>query len=234
MNSTDTPGLRSTSRSQPTPGKRRIFLVEDHPVTREGFAQLINYQADLQVCGQAGTAAKAFVGIDVLRPDLVIVDLSLAESSGLELIKDLKTRYPSLPSLVLSTHDESLYAERALRAGARGYVMKQAPTAEVMNAIRVVLGGELYLSEIMRTKMVHKQLQGQHAPKARGVESLTDRELEVFDLIGRGHPTASVAAKLHLSVSTVETHRAHIKEKLRLAHATELVRHAVEWVNRRP
>ena len=232
MDPKETPALRSPSRQASLPGKHRIFLVEDHPVTREGFAQLIDYQADLHVCGQAGTAAKALVGIDVLHPDLVIVDLSLAESSGLELIKDLKLRHPSLPALVLSTHDESLYAERALRAGARGYVMKQAPTAEVMNAIRVVLAGELYLSEAMRTKMVHKQLHGQRPSRTRGIESLTDRELEVFDLIGRGHPTASVAARLHLSVSTVETHRAHIKEKLRLAHATELVRHAVEWVNR--
>jgi len=212
--------------------KRRIFLVEDHPVTREGFAQLINYQADLQVCGQAGSAAKALAGVDSQRPDLVIVDLSLAESNGLELIKDLKSRYASLPVLVLSTHDESLYSERALRAGARGYVMKQAPTSEVMAAIRVVLAGELYLSEGMRTKMVHKQVHGQSTPAQCGIESLSDRELEVFGLIGHGHPTTSIATQLHLSVSTVETHRAHIKEKLGLAHAMELVRHAVEWVNR--
>ena len=214
-------------------GKHSVFLVEDHPVTREGFAQLIDYQADLQVCGQAGTAAKALAAIETLRPELVIVDLSLADSSGLELIKDLKNRFPAIRALVLSTYDESLYGERALRAGARGYVMKQAPTAEVMAAIRVVLAGELYLSENLRTKMVHKQLQGRRAPPARDVESLTDRELQVFELIGRGYPTASVAAKLHLSVSTVETHRAHIKEKLHLAHATELVRFAVEWLNRR-
>jgi DNA-binding NarL/FixJ family response regulator len=214
------------------PAKRRIFLVEDHPVTREGFAQLINYQADLVVCGQAGTAAKAMAGVDSLAPDLVIVDISLAESSGLELIKDLQSRHPSRPTLVLSTHDESLYGERALRAGAKGYVMKQAPTSEVMAAIRAVLAGELYLSEGLRTKMVHKHIQSRRAPRASGIESLSDRELEVFDLLGRGYPTARIAATLHLSVSTIETHRAHIKEKLKLEHATELVRHAVEWVHR--
>src|SRR4029077_16502989 len=126
------------------PGKRRLFLVEDHPVTREGFAQLINYQADLEVCGQAGSAAKAILSLEALKPDLLILDISLADSSGLELIKDLRSRAARLPILVLSTHDESLYAERALRAGARGYVMKQAPTSQVMSAIRHVLGGEIY------------------------------------------------------------------------------------------
>jgi len=232
MNPDDHPGARSHPRPANLPVKRRVFLVEDHPITREGFAQLINFQADLQVCGQAGSAAKALAGLEASRADLIIVDLSLAESNGLELIKDLKLRFPGLPSLVLSTYDESLYAERALRAGARGYVMKQAPTDEVMTAIRRVLAGEIYLSEVMRTKMVQKQIHGRRPSPTLGVHSLTDRELEVFDLIGRGEPTARIAAKLHLSVSTVETHRAHIKEKLGLAHATELVRHAVEWVNR--
>lgn len=211
--------------------KRRVFLVEDHPVTREGFAQLIDYQADLQVCGQAGTASKALIGVQTLRPDLLIVDLSLADSNGLELIKDIKRRHPSLPILVLSTYDESLYAERALRAGARGYVMKQAPTSEVMNAIRQVLRGELYLSEPMRTKLVHRQLHGT-TRRATDLEGFSDRELEVFQLIGQGHTTRQVADRLHLSVSTVETYRAHIKEKLRLKNAMELVHRAVEWAHR--
>jgi DNA-binding NarL/FixJ family response regulator len=213
--------------------KRRIYLVEDHPVTREGFAQLIDYQADLQVCGQAGTAAKALAGIEALKPDLVIVDISLAESNGIELIKDLKARSPALPVLVLSTHDESLYAERALRAGAKGYVMKQAPTSEVMEAIRRALEGELYLSETMRNKLVHKQLRGgpSSLPGA-DLELLSDRELEVFQLIGNGETTRQIAAKLHLSVSTVETYRAHLKEKLRLSNGMELVHRAVAWANR--
>jgi DNA-binding NarL/FixJ family response regulator len=213
-------------------GKRRVFLVEDHPVTREGFAQLINYQPDLEVCGQAGTAAKALLAIDASRPDLAIVDISLAESNGLELIKHLKTRHPGLLLLVLSTHDEALYAERALRAGARGYVMKQAPTSEVMGAIRTVLGGDLYLSEGMRTRLVHEHLHGSPAVGGTDVANLSDRELEIFELVGHGHTTRRVAAKLRLSVSTVETHRAHIKAKLKLNNAVELVRRAVEWVNR--
>jgi len=213
--------------------KCRIFLVEDHPVTREGFAQLIDYQPDLQVCGQAGTALKARVGVETLKPDLAIVDLSLADSNGLELIKDLKRRFPALPVLVLSTHDESLYAERALRAGASGYVMKQAPTSAVMSAIREVAAGRLYLSEPMRCKVVHKHLHGTSAVRGSDMESLTDRELEVFEQIGAGHTTRDIAAKLNLSISTVETHRAHIKSKLGLKNAMELVHHAVEWMNGR-
>lgn len=210
-------------------GKKRLFLVEDHPVTREGFAQLINYQSDLQVCGQAGSVSKAIVGIETLKPDAVIVDISLAESNGLELIKHVKARYPTLGILVLSTHDESLYAERALRAGARGYVMKQAPTSEVMKAIREVLAGGLYLSDDIRTKLVHKQLH--HGPqRGTDIDRLSDRELEIFELIGNGHTTRKISGKLNLSVSTIETHRAHIKEKLRLTNAVELVRRAVEWV----
>lgn len=212
--------------------KRRLFLIEDHPVTREGFAQLLNYQSDLHVCGQAGTAAKAMLGIDTLRPDLAIVDISLAESNGLELIKDIKTRHPRIPVLVLSTHDESLYAERALRAGARGYVMKQAPTSELMKAIREVLAGEIYLSDAMRTRFVHKHLHSNDpVPRQTDMDSLSDRELEVFDLIGNGYTTRRIAAKLRLSISTVETYRAHIKEKLQLADGMELVTRAVEWVN---
>ena len=211
--------------------KSRLFLVEDHPVTREGFEQLLNYQADLYVCGQAGNAAKAITAIHALKPDLVIVDISLADSNGLELIKQLKTTMPNLPILVLSMHDESLYAERALRAGARGYVMKQAPTTEVMTAIRSLLKGELYLSEAMRSRLVHQHLQGIRREAKSEVDYLSDRELEVFELIGKGQTTRGIAGKLHVSMSTVETHRAHIKEKLKLANSVELVRRAVEWVN---
>jgi DNA-binding NarL/FixJ family response regulator len=225
--------MRAKPPSQKSATKRRLFLVEDHPVTREGFAQLINYQADLEVCGQAGTAAKAIIGVETLKPDLVIVDISLAESNGLELIKDIKNRYARLPMLVLSTCDESLYAERALRAGARGYVMKQAPTSEVMAAIRQVLAGELYLSETMRTKLVHKHLNSSANFRGAELDLLSDRELEVFELIGAGQTTRRIATKLHLSISTVETHRAHLKQKLKLNNAVELVRRAVEWANRR-
>jgi DNA-binding NarL/FixJ family response regulator len=211
--------------------KHRILLVEDHPVTREGFAQLINYQTDLEVCGQTGSASKALASAETLKPDLIIVDISLTDSNGLELIKDLKSRFPKLPTLVLSTHDESLYAERAVRAGASGYVMKQAPTAAVMSAIREVLKGRLYLSEAIRSRLVQQQVQGSPANPTYGINSLSDRELEVFQLLGEGQATREIANRLHLSVSTVETYRAHIKQKLGLANAMELVHRAVEWSN---
>lgn len=223
---------KSLSRApRATSLKKRLFLVEDHPVTREGFAQLLNYQADLEVCGQAGTAQKALTAIEVQDPDLVIVDISLAESNGLDLIKNLKRIKPRLPVLVLSTHDESLYAERALRAGARGYVMKQAPTTELMEAIRTVLTGELWLSQPMRNRVVHKHLHGAAPARSGDTEVLSDRELQVFDLIGNGLTTSRIATKLGVSVSTVETYRAHIKQKLRLTTGMDLVRSAVEWVN---
>ncbi len=212
---------------------RRIFLVEDHPVTREGFAQLIDFQPDLRVCGQAGEAAEALSAIETLKPELVIVDLSLGSSNGLELIKDLQARQPALPVLVLSTHDESLYAERAVRAGARGYVMKQSPTRAVMSAIRKVLAGELWLSEAMRARLVRKHLRGAEGETGSDVGALSDRELEVFELIGNGHTTRQIAGKLSLSISTVETYRAKIKEKLWLSNAVELVRRAADWVDRR-
>jgi DNA-binding NarL/FixJ family response regulator len=213
--------------------KDRIYLVEDHPVTREGFAQLLNFQKDLEVCGQAGIAAQALTEITVLNPDLVIVDISLAGTSGIELIKDLVSRDPILKILVLSMHDESLYAERALRAGARGYVMKQVATEYVMAAIRHVLRGGVYLSERMRNQLLFNVVGRLSAAGASDLDRLSDRELEVFQLIGEGRTTAQIGASLHLSVSTVETYRAHIKEKLRLQNATELVQHAVDWIRTR-
>lgn len=207
--------------------------MEDHPVTREGFAQLINFQSDLEVCGQAGIAAQALAEIAALNPDLVIVDISLAGTSGIELIKDLVSRHPILKVLVLSMHDESLYAERALRAGARGYVMKQEATEQVMAAIRQVLSGGVYLSGRMRDHLLFKVVRDLSAAGASDLDRLSNRELEVFQLIGEGRTTAQIGASLHLSVSTVETYRAHIKEKLRLQNATELVQHAVDWIRTR-
>lgn len=201
-------------------------------MTREGLARLINLEPDLEVCGQAGTAAKALAMLESARPDLAVVDVSLAAGpSGLELIKEIAGRHARLPMLVLSTHDESLYAERVLRAGARGYVMKQEPMERVMGAIRHVLGGGVYLSERMTARLLDKMTQSEAPPTASEIEHLSDRELEVFRLIGQGCGTRQIASRLHLSVSTVETHRAHIKEKLRLRRAPELVRRAVEWVH---
>ncbi len=210
------------------PPKSRILIVEDHPVTREGFAHLINCQSDLETCGETDTAAKALVLIAVQKPDLAIVDISLPGGNGLELIKNMKSLHPAVPVLVLSTHDEWLYAERALRAGAKGYIMKQAPTREVMEAVRLVLRGEMYASEAMRSRMVYRHLHGPKSLPPTAIESLTDRELEVFQLIGAGCTTRQIAGSLHLSISTVETHRAHIKEKLGIENATALVRRAVE------
>jgi len=212
--------------------KRRIFLVEDHPVTREGLARLINHEPDLEVCGEASTAVRALPAIEALKPDLVIIDVSLgAGASGLELIKDLAVRQARLRMLALSTHDETLYAERALRAGAKGYVMKQEPTERVMEAIRKVLGDEIYLSQAMKERVLGKLTVSPSAPLASEIEQLSDRELEVFRLLGHGRGTRQVAVELHLSISTVETYRTNIKQKLRLNSAPELVRHAVEWVH---
>jgi len=214
------------------PRKRRIFLVEDHPVTREGLARLINHEPDLEVCGEASTAARALAAIETQKPDLVIIDVSLgAGASGLELIKDLTVRQARPRMLALSTHDETLYAERALRAGAQGYVMKQEPTERVMEAIRKVLGDEIYLSKAMNERVLGKLTTSPSAPLASEIEQLSDRELEVFRLLGHGRGTRQVAAELHLSISTVETYRTNIKQKLRLNSAPELVRHAVEWVH---
>lgn len=212
-------------------GRRRIFLVEDHPITREGFARLLDFQPDLQVCGQTGTAAEALREIPRARPDLVIVDLSLAGGSGLDLLKDLALRDKNLPTLVLSTHDERLYAERALRAGARGYVMKQEPTEAVLAAVRGVLAGEICVSAAMRRQLLGRLRRG-GLGEATGIARLSDRELEVFQAIGQGHGTREIARQLNVSVSTVETYRAHIKEKLALRNAMELVSAAVRWVQR--
>jgi DNA-binding NarL/FixJ family response regulator len=206
--------------------------VDDHPVTREGLARLINQESGLAVCGEADTPARALSGIAARQPDLAVVDVSLAAGAcGLELIKDLAARHPRLKTLVLSTHDENLYAERALRAGARGYVMKQEPTAQVMLAIRKVLNGEVYLSPAMSGRLLRKLTGSRIAPLASEIERLSDRELEVYRLLGQGRGTRQIAADLHLSISTVETYRTHIKEKLGLNSAPELVRHAVEWMH---
>ena len=208
-----------------------IIIVDDHPVVRQGLAQLINQEADLHVCGQAEDAHEAVRAIKELAPDMVIVDISLRDTSGMDLIKDIKVRHPDLPILTLSMHDEAVYAERALRAGARGYIMKQEATERVVTAIRCVLAGNVYVSERMAAKMVSK-LAGGHSPdNSSPVDCLSDRELEVYRLIGEGHGTRKIAQTLHLSVKTIETYRAHIKEKLGLKDANELFRSAIEWVN---
>ena len=211
--------------------KHHILIVDDHPIVRQGLAQLIDQEQDLSVCGQAENAHEAMGVIKSLSPDLAIVDITLRETIGMELIKDIKVRYPSLPVLTLSMHDEAIYAERALRAGAKGYIMKQEATERVVTAIRRVLAGEVYISEDMAAKMVSKMIGRTPDKGASPVERLSDRELEVFRLIGEGYGTREMAAKLHLSIKTIETYRAHIKDKLGFQDANELLRSAIQWVN---
>jgi len=211
--------------------ENKILILDDHPIVRRGLAELIDQEEDLMVCGQAEDAYDAMEAIKTLKPDLVIVDISLKEKSGIEVIKDIKAQYPALIVLILSMHDESLYAERALRAGARGYIMKQEATEKVITAIRKVLSGQVYVSNRMAARMVGKFVGGGPDVGASEIDRLSDRELEVFCLIGQGHGTREIAEKLHLSVKTIETYRAHIKEKLNLTSAAELLRYAIRWVS---
>ncbi|MGO4882387.1 MAG: response regulator transcription factor [Bryobacteraceae bacterium] len=211
-------------------GKTRVFVVDDHPIVRQGLSQLINRESDLMVCGEAEDARTALDTIGPAQPDILIVDVSLDGPDGIELLKTLRARDSKLPVLVLSMHDESLYAERALRAGANGYIMKQEATDRVLTAIRQILNGEVYVSDRMARKMVHQFIGRPSEARRSTIEELTDRELEVFRLIGQGHGTRQIAEELHLSVKTVESYYAHIKEKLSLKNARELVQHAVQWV----
>jgi len=211
--------------------KAKIIIVDDHPIVRQGLSDLINQEKDLVVCAQAEDASQAIKAIETQDPDMLIVDISLKEGSGLELIKDVKFRFHTVPALVLSMHPESLYDERALRAGAKGYIMKQEPNKEVIGAIRKVLGGALYLSDKMMQKLVNKLVDVEGEVGQSISDRLSDRELEVFSLLGRGNGTRQIADKLHLSVKTIETYRSHIKEKLNFESASELLHHAFLWAN---
>ena len=222
---------RKTQRSTNRRGKRTVLIVDDHPIVRQGLAQLINQEHDLVVCGQAEDAHEAIRAVRENEPDMVIVDISLKDTSGVELIKDLQVQHPELPILTLSMHDEAVYGERALRAGARGYIMKQEAIEKVVTAIRRVLAGEVYVSDGMAAKMVSKLVGGASKRTGSLVERLSDRELEVFRMLGEGYNTRETAEKLHLSVKTIETYRAHIKDKLALQDASELLRAAIQWVN---
>ena len=221
--------MKTTKSPRMETARKQILVVDDHPMTRHGIAQRIQIEPDLAVCADVGTAKAALAAMAAALPDLVLVDLSLGERSGLELIKDLHTLHPEVPVLVFSMHYETLYAERALRAGAHGYIMKSEGADKLMEAIHHVLRGEVYLSPVMQKRVVLRFVRGPTAARD-SAETLSDRELEVFELIGQGLGTREVSERLHLSTSTVETHRAHIKEKLNLRSATELVRAAVEWL----
>ena len=219
------------SKKQPSPGRKRILIVDDHPMMRQGLGQLIGLEPDLEICGEAENAERALDCLGSAKPDLVLADISLPGKNGLELIKDFQAIQPGLPILVISMHHESLYAERVLRAGGRGYVMKQEGGKKLMEAIRQVLSGQIYVSEKMSSEILEifsgRRAGGEGSP----VEKLSDREFEVFQLIGQGKSMREIADKLHLSVKTVEVHRANIKEKLKLKSASELVRYATRWVD---
>jgi len=211
---------------------KKIVIVDDHPILRKGLSMLINQEADLAVAGEAGDARKAMELIESLKPDMVIIDISLPGVDGVELIKNIKLKYGDLPALVVSMHDEALFAERALRSGARGYIMKQEAVEKVLTAIRHILAGEIFVSGAIATKMLEKLVEGEPKNTASPLDLLSDRELSVFHLIGQGMTTRQIAEELHLSVKTIESYRSHIKEKLRLSSGMDLLKYAIQWVQK--
>ncbi len=211
--------------------KRKVLIVDDHPILRKGLTLLINQEPDLFVCAEAENAQMALESLDNVVPDMAIVDISLPGIDGIELIKELRLRHKEMPVLVVSMHDEALYAERSLRAGARGYIMKQEALEKVLVAIRKVLEGEIFVSERITTKMLEKFVSVEGVSQAASpIDLLSNRELTVFRLIGQGHKTRQIAERLHLSIKTVESYRAHIKEKLKLGDGTDLLKYAIQWV----
>jgi DNA-binding NarL/FixJ family response regulator len=208
--------------------RRRVMLVDDHPIVRRGLRSLIETEADLTVSAEADDAGAAISAIEASIPDVVVVDISLRDGDGLELVRQIRARWP-IPVLVLSIHDECLYAERALRAGASGYVMKQEATVAVVDALRRVLGGEVWLSERLSARLVKAYVRGDSAPGDSPLGALSDRELQVFHLISQGFGTGEISRSLNISRKTVETHRAHIKEKIGLRSGVELVQYAARY-----
>lgn len=211
-------------------GAKRVMIVDDHPMTRDGLVLLINREPDLVVAWQAEDAAQALRTVAAEEPDLALVDITLPDKAGIELIKDMKAVRPKLAVLVVSMHDESLYAERALRSGARGYITKQEGGAKLMQAIRQVLGGQIYVSEKTSARIV-EIFSGQHsaAQERSPIAQLSDREFEVFQLLGDGKSTNQIADSLHISTKTVDVHKSHIREKLKLADSSAVLRHAIRW-----
>lgn len=205
------------------------MIVDDHPMTRDGLANLINKQPDLHVCCEASGPADALQKIAKGNPHMILTDITMPGRSGTEFIKDIVALHPQIPILVVSMHDELIYAERVLRAGARGYIMKEAGGEKMLEAIRAVVGGQVYVSKRMAATLLSSLASGRPRGSRSPIESLSDREFEVFQLIGQGKSTHDIARQLHLSVKTVDTHRAHIKEKLQIGNSTSLIRHAVRW-----
>lgn len=209
--------------------KSRVFLVDDHPLVREGLTNLINGQDDLAVCGEAEDSTGAMAGVAETRPDVALIDISLKNESGLELVKNLESEFPLVALIVLSMHDEALYAERALRAGARGYVMKRETTKSMLTAIRRVLGGDVYVSDRVVNVMARRLGSSRKAAASSPVERLSDRELEIFRLLGQGRTTSQIAEDLHLSLKTVQAYCARAKEKFGVNSLAELLRAAIRW-----
>ena len=208
--------------------KKKVLIVDDHPIVRQGLAQLLRQESDLTVCGEADHGQGLPQVISELKPDILVLDLTLKDSSGIDVIKELSPRFPDLPILVLSIHDESLYAERALRAGAKGYIMKEEAADKVVTAIREVLKGDIYVGEKLKSRLLSKAL-GTPKAGASPLETLSDRELEVFRLLGQGYSTRRIAERFGRSIKTVEIYRANIKQKLGLKDAAELIHCAVRW-----
>jgi DNA-binding NarL/FixJ family response regulator len=220
-----------SKRRPPQPARKRvrILLVDDHPLVRERLSEVIDREPDLMVCGEAEDRHEAIAAITARQPDLAIVDLALKNSDGLELIKDIRTRWPKVQMLVVSMHDESLYAERVIRAGAQGYITKQEATRKILLAIRRVLAGSIYLNERVAAQIIGRLTARSGTLAGTPAEVLADRELQVFALTGRGLNTSDIAARLHIAVKTVETYRARIKEKLRLKDSSQLLQWAISW-----
>src|ERR1700688_2568424 len=216
-------------RGKPTIRRVRVMIVDDHPMTRDGLAHMINHQPDMIVSGEAESAAQALAALETNEPDLMLVDITLPGKSGLEVIKDIKAIRPGLPVLVVSMHDESLYADRVLRAGARGYITKHEGGEKLMRAIRHVLSGKIYVSETMSAHILDLFSTGRTRQRP-SIENLSDREFEVFELIGEGLSARQIAARLYLSAKTVDAHRANIKEKLKIKTSAELISFAARWI----
>ncbi|WP_438483421.1 response regulator transcription factor [Oleiharenicola lentus] len=206
------------------------MIVDDHPITRQGLKALISQQPRFEVCGEADSAPQAVDMLGKLKPDLVIADITLKTTNGIELIKNLRAQSPQLRVLVVSMHDENLYAERALRAGAQGYVMKQEASDQIIPAIEKILSGDLHLSAAVKDKILHRFVSNSGEKNVSAIETLSDREMEVFQLIGNGHSTRQIATRLNLSTKTIDSYREHLKIKLSLATGSDLVRHAIQWV----
>ncbi len=231
MSAKKSPQNRSRRPAKTAPVvRRRIVLVDDHPMTREGLATNFNREPDLEVCGEFGTPADAMTALPRLKPELLVTDMTMPGRGGFEFLKDVHAILPELPILVLSMHDEMLYAERALRAGARGYLMKDAGSAMVLEVVRLLLGGQSYISPQMSARLLDAVTGRRPRGSTSPIEKLSDREFEVFRLLGKGRSTKQVAETLNLSSKTVDVHRSRIKEKLQLPDAASLVHQAVRWV----